>query len=55
MKTPRTIKVLEAVCHVTGVSTILRPAWNEYLECKKALERSERLLAEHEAERKGRK
>jgi hypothetical protein len=55
MKTPRTVKVLETIVHVTGVSTIFRPVWSEYQETKKALDRSERLLAEHEAERKGRK
>ncbi len=52
MKTPTLVKVAEAVCHVTGVSTVLRPVWNEYKECKKALDRSERLLAGNEAERR---
>jgi len=55
MKTPRTIKVLETIVHVTGVSTIFRPAWNEYKASKEAIDRSERLLAEREAERRGRK
>jgi hypothetical protein len=55
LKTPTLVKVAEAVCHVTGVSTILRPVWNEYKECKTALERSERELAKNEAERRRRK
>ena len=55
MKTPIGIKIAEVIVHATGVSTILRPVWNEYQEAKKSIDRTERLLAEHEAERKGRK
>ena len=52
MKTPRYIKAAEIVAHATGVTLLFRPAWNEYKECKKALERSERLLAEQEANKR---
>jgi len=55
MKKPLYVKAAEVVAHATGVTTLLRPVWNEYKKCEAALDRPERLLAEHEAERKGRK
>lgn len=55
MKKPLYIKAAEVVAHATGVTTILKPVWDEYKKAEAAIDRSERLLAEHEAERRGRK
>lgn len=55
MKKPAYVKAAEIVAHATGATLFLRPVWNEYKKACAAIDRSEQLLAEHEAKRKGRK